>query len=113
MKKYTDAKSKDTRSLDKWIVVFSLHIVTKICNEIEEMQLTKAECQDGLLNKGITRNEYLEALSKAKDYYANFDDNILKLHKLEKSEQDFEFLIGLNQAKLRFYDQDMLKLIKF
>ena len=101
------------RALNRWTFALARHLQTIITSTLEDIELKKADCEDGHLENGITKEDYTVAVKEAEKYYENFDDEILKKHCLEKSYHDFRFLVSLNFKKLRFFDDDLLATVTF
>ena len=53
------------RALNRWTFALARHLQTIITSTLEDIELKKADCEDGHLENGITKEDYTVAVKEA------------------------------------------------
>lgn len=55
------------RALNRWTFALARHLQTIITSTLEDIELKKADCEDGHLENGITKEDYTIAVKEAEN----------------------------------------------
>lgn len=109
-KEFTDKNGEIShvynRTLDRWTYDFACHLQMLFTFEIEERALRKPECKNGHLTNMTTSEEYDKAINTVRKYFANYDDNIFKQHRIHKTEDDFQSLLFMHTEEYSLYEDE-------